>query len=73
MLCGVPSARRGSKRRGIHSHSWTKRKNVRTAVRCPALDAVRAFQPPSHTLVPAAQSAAFRLRMKNQASSADSA
>ena len=28
MLCGVPSARRGSKRRGIHSHSWTKRKNV---------------------------------------------
>lgn len=32
MLRGVASARRGSNRRGIHSHSWQSRKKVRTAL-----------------------------------------
>ena len=32
MLRGVASARCGSNRRGIHSHSWQSRKKVRTAL-----------------------------------------
>ena len=37
MLRGIARARSGSKRRGSHSHSWQSRKNVRSAVICPAL------------------------------------
>ena len=32
MLRGVASVRCGSKRLGIHSHSWQSRKKVRTAL-----------------------------------------
>jgi hypothetical protein len=37
MLRGTASERAGSNRRGIHSHSWQSRKNVRVAIRKCAL------------------------------------
>ena len=37
MLRGRASARAGSNRRGIHSHSWQSRKNIRVAMRSAAL------------------------------------